>query len=50
MTIDFDFSTVASRLWMESFDFWLTSSDHPTYKGRHMTLMIGGRTYAQARP
>jgi hypothetical protein len=65
MTIDFDFSTVASGLWLESFDFWITRSDHPstkdivsnltiwtmnhglkpTYKGRHMTLKIGGRTY-----
>jgi hypothetical protein len=65
MTIDFDFSTVADGRWLESFDFWITSSDHPTtkdivsnltiwtmnhgvkntYKGRHMTLKIGGRTY-----
>jgi len=65
MTIDFDFSTVASGLWLGSFDFWITRSDHPTtkdivsnltiwtmnhgvtntYKGRHMTLKIGGRTY-----
>jgi hypothetical protein len=65
MTIDFDFSTVADGLWLGSFDFWITSSDHPstkdivsnltiwtmnhgvknTYKGRHMTLKIGGRTY-----
>jgi len=65
MTIDFDFSTVASGLWLGSFDFWITRSHHPTtkdivsnltiwtmnhgvtntYKGRHMTLKIGGRTY-----
>jgi hypothetical protein len=67
LTLDFDFSTVASGLWLGSFDFWITSSDHPTqkdivsnlciwtmnhglkpsdgYKGRHMTLKIGGRTY-----
>jgi len=66
-TIDFDFTTVASGLWLASFDFWITSSDHPTkndivsnlciwtmnhglkpsdvYKGRHMKLKIGGRTY-----
>jgi hypothetical protein len=64
-TLDFDFSTVASGLWLESFDFWITRSDHPstkdivsnltiwtmnhgvtsTYKGRHTTLKIGGRTY-----
>jgi hypothetical protein len=65
MTIDFDFSTAASGLWVESFDFWITRSDHPSskdivsnltiwtgnhglkpaYKGRHMMLKIGGRTY-----
>ena len=66
-TIDFDFTTDANGLWLESFDFWITSSDHPAskdivsnlciwtlnhgvklsdvYKGRHMTLKIGGRTY-----
>ncbi len=65
LTIDFDFSTVASGLWLGSFDFWITRSDHPTakdivgnltvwtmnhgltpaYKGRHMALKIGGRSY-----
>jgi len=65
LTIDFDFSTVASGLWLDSFDFWITRSDRPrskdivsnltiwtmkhgvkpSYKGRHMTLKIGGRTY-----
>jgi hypothetical protein len=66
-TLDFDFNTVANGLWLASFDFWITSSDHPTkndivsnlciwtmnhglkpsdvYKGRHMKLKIGGRTY-----
>jgi hypothetical protein len=64
-TIDFDFSTVASGLWLGSFDFWVTRSDRPlskdivsnltlwsvnqglkpSYKGRHTTLKIGGRTY-----
>jgi hypothetical protein len=64
-TIDFDFSTVASGLWLGSFDFWVTRSDRPlskdivsnltlwtmnhglrpSYKGRHTTLEIGGRTY-----
>jgi hypothetical protein len=29
-TLDFDFSTVASGLWLESFDFWITRSDHPS--------------------
>jgi hypothetical protein len=31
MTIDFDFLTVASGLWLENFDFW-TTSDHPGTK------------------
>ncbi|WP_420236228.1 hypothetical protein ACOBR2_11350 [Telmatobacter bradus] len=66
-TLDFDFVTVANGLWLASFDFWITSSDHPAkndivsnlciwtmnhglkpsdvYKGRHMKLKIGGRTY-----
>jgi len=66
-TIDFDFATTASGLWLASFDFWITSSDHPAkndivsnlsiwtmnhglkpsdvYKGRHMNMKIGGRTY-----
>ena len=30
LTIDFDFTTVASGRWCESFDFWITSSDRPT--------------------
>ena len=29
-TLDFDFTTIASGLWLGSFDFWITSSDHPT--------------------
>jgi hypothetical protein len=29
LTIDFDFATVASGRWCESFDFWITSSDRP---------------------
>ena len=65
LTIDFDFATVASGLWLGSFDFWITRSDRPsttdivsnltiwtmnhglkpTYRGRHMTLKIGGRRY-----
>ena len=65
LTIDFNYSTVARGLWLESFDFWITRSDHPSakyivsnltiwtmnhglkpsYKGRHTTLRIGGRTY-----
>jgi hypothetical protein len=66
-TIDFDFSTDASGLWLGSFDFWITGSDRPNtkdivsnlciwtmnhglkpsdvYKGRQVTLRIGGRTY-----
>jgi len=30
LAIDFDFTTVASGRWCESFDFWITSSDRPT--------------------
>jgi len=66
-TLDFDFNTVANGLWLASFDFWITRTDHPTqndivsnlciwtmnhglkpsdvYKGRHVKLKIGGRTY-----
>jgi hypothetical protein len=66
-TIDFDFATTASGLWLASFDFWITGSDHPAkndivsnlciwtmnhglkpsdaYKGHHIKLKIGGRTY-----
>jgi hypothetical protein len=29
-TLDFDFTTVGSGLWCESFDFWITSSDRPS--------------------
>jgi len=29
-TLDFDFTTVASGFWLSSFDFWITSSDHPS--------------------
>ena len=32
MTIDFDFSTVASGRGRGRFDFWITSSDHPSTK------------------
>ena len=32
LTIDFDFTTVASGLWCESFDFWITRSDRPSSK------------------
>ena len=30
LTLDFDFETVATGRWCESFDFWITSSDRPT--------------------
>jgi hypothetical protein len=40
LTIDFDFSTVASGLWLESFDFWITRSDHPTTKDIVSNLCI----------
>lgn len=40
LAIDFDFSTVASGLWFGSFDFWITSSDHPTSKDTLSNLTI----------
>ncbi len=40
LTIDFDFSTVASGLWLESFDFWITRSDHPGTKDIVSNLCI----------
>jgi hypothetical protein len=39
-TLDFDFATVASGLWLGSFDFWITSSDHPTTKDIVSNLCI----------
>ena len=39
-TIDFDFATVASGLWLGSFDFWITRSDHPTTKDIVSNLCI----------
>jgi len=32
LTLDFDFATVGSGRWGESFDFWITSSDRPSQK------------------
>jgi regulation of enolase protein 1 (concanavalin A-like superfamily) len=32
LTLEFDFSTVGSGLWCESFDFWITSSSQPRPK------------------
>jgi hypothetical protein len=32
LTLDFDFETVGSGLWCESFDFWITSSNRPITK------------------
>lgn len=39
-TIDFDFTTDADGLWLGSFDFWITSSDHPTTKDIVSNLTI----------
>jgi len=39
-TIDFDFSTVASGRWIESFDFWITRSDRPATKDIVSNLTI----------
>ena len=30
LTLDFDFETVGSGLWCESFDFWISSSNRPS--------------------
>ena len=40
LTLDFDFETVASGIWCESFDFWITSSDRPTTKDIVSNLCI----------
>jgi hypothetical protein len=32
LTLGFDFETVGSGLWCESFDFWITRSDRPSPK------------------
>jgi hypothetical protein len=39
-TIDFEFATVASGRWLASFDFWITSSDHPATKDIVSNLCI----------
>ena len=40
LTIDFDFATIASGLWVESFDFWITRSDRPSSKDIVANLTI----------
>ena len=40
LTLDFDFSTVGTGRWYESFDFWITSSDRPTQKDIVSNLCI----------
>jgi hypothetical protein len=39
-TIDFDFSAAGSGRWVESFDFWITRSDHPATKDIVSNLTI----------
>lgn len=40
LTLDFDFETVGSGLWCESFDFWITSSNRPSTKDIVSNLCI----------
>jgi len=49
-TLDFDFTTVADGLWLESFDFWITSSDHPTHKDILSDLTIWTMNHGEANP
>jgi hypothetical protein len=39
-TIDFDFASVGSGRWVESFDFWITRSDRPSSKDIVSNLTI----------
>ena len=49
-TLDFDFSTVANGLWLESFDFWITSSDHPAAKDIVSDLTIWTMNHGEKNP
>jgi hypothetical protein len=40
LTLNFDFETVGSGLWCESFDFWITSSNRPSTKDIVSNLCI----------
>jgi hypothetical protein len=49
-TLDFDFSTAASGLWLDSFDFWITSSDHPSSKDIVSDLTIWTMNHGEKNP
>ena len=49
-TLDFDFSTVANGLWLGSFDFWITSSDHPASKDIVSDLTIWTMNHGEKNP
>jgi hypothetical protein len=49
-TIDFDFTTDADGLWLGSFDFWITSSDHPAAKDIVSNLTIWTANHGVANP
>jgi hypothetical protein len=49
-TLDFDFSTVANGPWLESFDFWITSSDHPASKDIVSDLTIWTMNHGEKNP
>jgi hypothetical protein len=49
-TIDFDFTTDANGLWLDSFDFWITSSDHPTTKDIVSNLTIWTMNHGEKNP
>jgi hypothetical protein len=48
--IDFDFSTNAGGLWLGSFDFWITRSDHPTQKDIVSDLTIWTTNHGVKNP
>ena len=50
LTIDFDFSTNADGLWLGSFDFWITRSDHPTTKDIVSNLTIWTANHGVKNP
>ena len=44
-TIEFDFATTATGLWLNSFDFWITRADHPTQKDIVANLTIWAQNH-----
>jgi hypothetical protein len=49
-TIDFDFTTDANGLWLDSFDFWITNSDHPASKDIVSNLTIWTMNHGEKNP